>query len=158
MIFELKLSNSYLHKICKTLELLTWVWQGQSHFSHFWHLANVGESGESSQNNLANVGESGESRIFLKNAILASVSTRQKCIIGKYFCLVQRYFTQKQDLKSKYKIILLQVDGTHMYQLSSPNASWTTMKQTLKVGRYSHVSFLIPDAIVTCHWINNTMD
>jgi hypothetical protein len=44
-----------------------------------------------------------------------------------------------------------QVDGTHLYQLSSPNGTWTAMKQTLKVGRNRHVSFLVPDAIVTCH-------
>jgi hypothetical protein len=49
-------------------------------------LANVGESGESSQNGSANVGEFCESRKFLKTAVLASASTRQKRIFLASTC------------------------------------------------------------------------
>ncbi len=38
-----------------------------------------------------------------------------------------------------------------LYQLTSPNGTWTKMKQTLKVARYGHVSFLVPDELVNCH-------
>ncbi len=38
-----------------------------------------------------------------------------------------------------------------LYQLISPNGSWTKMKQTLKEARYGHVSFLVPDELVNCH-------
>jgi 16S rRNA U516 pseudouridylate synthase RsuA-like enzyme len=38
-----------------------------------------------------------------------------------------------------------------LYQLTSPNGTWTKMKQTLKEGRYGHVSFLVPDELVNCH-------
>jgi hypothetical protein len=67
---------------CKTCLLRVWrvlaKWFGKC--QRVWRvfaneLANIGESGESSQNCLANVAESG---IFLKRAILANVSTRQK--------------------------------------------------------------------------------
>jgi len=44
----------------------------------------------------------------------------------------------------------LGVDGFHMYQLSSPSGTWTVMKQVLKNRGYYHVSFLIPDELVTC--------
>jgi hypothetical protein len=44
-----------------------------------------------------------------------------------------------------------QVDGTHLYQLSSPNGTWTTMQQMLKARRSHHVSFLVPDELVCCH-------
>jgi hypothetical protein len=39
-----------------------------------------------------------------------------------------------------------------LYQLphGGPNAAWTKMKQYLKVPRYWHTSFLIPDNIVDC--------
>ena len=43
------------------------------------------------------------------------------------------------------------VDGFHLYQLSSPNGSWTLMDQTLKESRVLHVSFLVPDELVNCH-------
>jgi hypothetical protein len=38
-----------------------------------------------------------------------------------------------------------------LYQLTSPNGTWTKMKQTLKEERFGHVSFLIPDELVNCH-------
>jgi hypothetical protein len=44
-----------------------------------------------------------------------------------------------------------QFEGDHLYQLISPNGTWTEMKQTLKVYQYRHVSFLIPDELVSCH-------
>ena len=44
-----------------------------------------------------------------------------------------------------------EVDGNHMYQLSSPTGTWTEMNQTLKQKRYWHVSFLVPDEMVSCH-------
>ncbi len=43
------------------------------------------------------------------------------------------------------------VDGRHLFQLSSPNGPWTEMKQTLREGRYHAVSFFIPDEIANCH-------
>ena len=43
------------------------------------------------------------------------------------------------------------LDGYHLYQLSSPNGTWTEMKQTLKNERDNHVSFLVPDEIVNCN-------
>ncbi len=52
-------------------------------------LANGGKSGKSAQNSLTNVGESGESCIFLKNAIVANASTRQKWqVFGEYLHLL----------------------------------------------------------------------
>ena len=42
------------------------------------------------------------------------------------------------------------VDGSHLYKLSSPNEPWTEMKQTLTEPRSSAVSFLIPDEIANC--------
>jgi hypothetical protein len=44
-----------------------------------------------------------------------------------------------------------QVDGKHLYQLTSPNGTWTEMKQTLKERRYYHASFLVPDELVNCY-------
>jgi hypothetical protein len=38
-----------------------------------------------------------------------------------------------------------------LYQLTSPNGTWTKMRQTLKEARYAHVSFLVPDELVNCH-------
>jgi len=38
-----------------------------------------------------------------------------------------------------------------LYQLSSPNGPWVLMKQTLKIKKASHASFLVPDDIVDCH-------
>jgi hypothetical protein len=38
-----------------------------------------------------------------------------------------------------------------LYQLSSPFGTWTEMKQTLKDGRFLHISFLVPDELVHCH-------
>ncbi len=38
-----------------------------------------------------------------------------------------------------------------LYELTSPNGTWTKMKQTLKEARYGHVSFLVPDELVDCH-------
>ncbi len=43
------------------------------------------------------------------------------------------------------------VDGQHLYQLSGPNESWIEMKQTLKVSRFRHIAFLVPDELVNCH-------
>ncbi len=43
--------------------------------------------------------------------------------------------------------------GRHqLYQLSSPKGPWIEMKQTLKEGRYEHVSFLVSDELVNCHY------
>ena len=44
-----------------------------------------------------------------------------------------------------------EVDGRHMYQLSSPIGNWTEMKQTLKQPRRNYASFLVPDELVNCH-------
>jgi len=44
------------------------------------------------------------------------------------------------------------VDSNHLYQLSSPTGQWVEMKQTLKQERSRHVSFLVPDNIVNCHY------
>jgi hypothetical protein len=38
-----------------------------------------------------------------------------------------------------------------LYQLTSPNGTWTKMKQTLKEARGRHVSFLVPDELANCH-------
>ena len=38
----------------------------------------------------------------------------------------------------------------HLYKLSSPNGTWSEMKQVLKTPRAFHVSFLVPDEIVNC--------
>ena len=43
-----------------------------------------------------------------------------------------------------------QVDGYHLYQLSSPTGTWMKMKHVLKRRRNYHVSFLIPDELATC--------
>ncbi len=43
------------------------------------------------------------------------------------------------------------VQSQHLYQLSSPDRSWVEMRQTLKVAISSHVAFLIPDELTTCH-------
>jgi hypothetical protein len=42
-------------------------------------------------------------------------------------------------------------DGRHLFKLSSPNGTWTEMKQTLKEPRSHFVSFLVPDELVNCH-------
>jgi hypothetical protein len=44
-----------------------------------------------------------------------------------------------------------EIDGRHLYQLLSPNGTWTEMKQTLKESRQNHASFLVPDELVNCH-------
>jgi len=44
-----------------------------------------------------------------------------------------------------------EVDGRHLYQLSSPNGTWIEMKQTLKENRKYHASFLVPDEFVNCY-------
>jgi hypothetical protein len=44
-----------------------------------------------------------------------------------------------------------QVDGTHLYQLSSPNGTWKKMGKLLNAQRSQHVSFLVPDELVCCH-------
>ena len=50
-----------------------------------------------------------------------------------------------------------ETDNRHLYQLSTTHDGgpwfWTELKQTLKEGRNSAVSFLIPDEIVNCHWL-----
>ena len=43
------------------------------------------------------------------------------------------------------------VDGHHLYQLSSPDGEWKEMKQTMKKNRSKHVAFLVPDELVNCH-------
>jgi hypothetical protein len=43
------------------------------------------------------------------------------------------------------------VDGQHLYQLTSPNGTWVEMEQTLKKTMSAHVSFLVPDELVSCH-------
>jgi hypothetical protein len=42
-------------------------------------------------------------------------------------------------------------DQFYLYQLTSPNGTWTKMKQTLRGIRGRHVSFLVPDELVNCH-------
>ena len=42
-------------------------------------------------------------------------------------------------------------DGRNLYQLSSPDGTWTEMKQTLRYPRIAHTSFLVPDDLVNCH-------
>ena len=46
-------------------------------------------------------------------------------------------------------------DGKHnqdqMYQLSYPYGPWVLFRQTLKMAKASHVSFLVPEDIVDCH-------
>jgi len=44
-----------------------------------------------------------------------------------------------------------EVDGRHLYKLSSPNGTWTEMKQTLNESRYYHASFFVPDELVDCN-------
>ena len=41
-------------------------------------------------------------------------------------------------------------DG-HLYRLDSPFGTWVKMNQTLKVPRFGHDSFLIPDELVNCY-------
>jgi hypothetical protein len=43
------------------------------------------------------------------------------------------------------------VDGHHMYQLTSLDDDWKEMKQTLKKLISNHVAFLVPDELVNCH-------
>ena len=43
------------------------------------------------------------------------------------------------------------VDGRPLYQLTGPDDTWTKLEQTLKEGRFGHVSFLIPDELTNCH-------
>ena len=43
-------------------------------------------------------------------------------------------------------------DFRQMYQLSSPNGPWIKTRQTLKKERAAHVSFLVPDELVNCHY------
>ena len=38
-----------------------------------------------------------------------------------------------------------------LFQLSSPFGTWFQMRQTLKVPRSYHVSFLVPDELVVCN-------
>ncbi len=38
-----------------------------------------------------------------------------------------------------------------LYQLFSPKGPWIKMRQTLKEKRSSHVSFLVPDELVSCN-------
>ena len=47
------------------------------------------------------------------------------------------------------------VEGDALYQLYSPDGPWIKMKQTLKNKRYEHISFLVPDELVTCYQQNN---
>ncbi len=42
------------------------------------------------------------------------------------------------------------IDGTHLYQLSSPTGQWKLLRPRLKEGRMSHVAFLVPDELVDC--------
>ena len=42
------------------------------------------------------------------------------------------------------------VDGKHMYQLSSPDGTWIEMKQTLPREIRSPIAFLIPDEFIDC--------
>ena len=44
-----------------------------------------------------------------------------------------------------------EMDGQHLYQLSSAEGSWIEMSQTLNEKRIEHVAFLIPDELVICH-------
>ena len=44
------------------------------------------------------------------------------------------------------------VDANHLFQLTSPSGPWVEMRQTLKHERSRHVSFLVPDKIVNCHY------
>ncbi len=43
------------------------------------------------------------------------------------------------------------MDGFQLFQLSSPAGPWVVMRQSLRVGRHLHVSFLVPDHLVNCH-------
>ncbi len=58
-------------------------------------------------------------------------------------------------LEFKNSIILVggqgEIDGRHLYKLSSPNGTWTEMKQTLNEPRFYHASFFVPDELVNCH-------
>jgi hypothetical protein len=76
----LELSNGHLRQIRETRSLLARIWQGESHFSQKWPLANVGESGESEQTRLANVGESGESSQHGLANVGESGENSQKCL------------------------------------------------------------------------------
>jgi hypothetical protein len=42
------------------------------------------------------------------------------------------------------------LEGDRLYRHSSPHGEWVEMKQTLKEKRGAHVSFLVPDHLVTC--------
>jgi len=42
------------------------------------------------------------------------------------------------------------VNSHQLYRLSSPNGTWTEMKQVTQNRRFNHVSFLVPDEIVNC--------
>jgi hypothetical protein len=44
-----------------------------------------------------------------------------------------------------------QLDGCHLYKLTSPLGPWTTLNQTLVGRRDYHVTFLIPDSLADCH-------
>ena len=45
-----------------------------------------------------------------------------------------------------------EVDGRHLYRLSTPDGTWTEMEQTLKEEyRRGQVAFLIPDELTNCH-------
>ena len=43
-----------------------------------------------------------------------------------------------------------EVDGRHFYQLTSQDGPWIEMEQTLPIGKYYHLAFLIPDELTDC--------
>jgi hypothetical protein len=77
---EFLLSNGYSRQIRQTRKLLAQLWQGESHFSQKWPLANVGESGESLKHVLANVGKSGEYSPSLLAKVGASPHDKIGCL------------------------------------------------------------------------------
>ncbi len=49
-------------------------------------------------------------------------------------------------------ILIAGDDDSKLFQLSSPNGPWIEMRQKLKKRRTDHVSFLIPDELLNCHY------
>ena len=43
-----------------------------------------------------------------------------------------------------------EVDGKHLYQLSSQDGPWIEMEQTLPIAKTLHIAFLIPDELTDC--------
>ena len=44
-----------------------------------------------------------------------------------------------------------EMDGQHLYRLTSANGPWIEMNQVLREKRIEHVAFLVPDELVICH-------